>query len=127
MDVFVSAPIFPSEDQNKVVQAITNIFPSAALEISDGNAEGKADIEHFSTQIRRQKILDAARSVMIRGRRKDRTAFLLNKQAAFAGKISFTDERSVLGTIRVTIEDDDIDAAINTIAPGTVDGKEVKI
>ena len=126
MDVFVSAPIFPSEDQSKVVQAITHIFPTAALEISEGKAEGKADLEHFSIQIRRQKILDAARSVMIRGRRKDRTAFDLNKQAAFAGKISFSEEKAVLGTIRVTVSDDDIEAAINIIAPVTVDGKEVK-
>jgi predicted RNA binding protein with dsRBD fold (UPF0201 family) len=64
---------------------------------------------------------------MIKGRRKDRTVFDLNKQAAFAGRISFTEERAVLGTIRVTIEDEDIDAAINIVAPATVDGKEVKI
>jgi len=127
MDVLVSAPVFPSEDQNKVVQAVNRIFPSAVLEISEGVAEGRTDIEEFSNQIRRQKILDAARSVMIKGRRKDRTVLLLNKQAAFAGKISFTDERAVLGAIRVIIEDEDIDAAINIIAPPTVDGKEVKI
>ena len=127
MDVFVSAPVFPSEDQNKVMQAITRIFPTAALETSEGTVGGRADLEHFSTQIRRQKILDAARSVMIKGRRKDRTVFHLNKQAAFAGKISFTEERAVLGTILVTVEDDDIDAVINIVAPATVDGMEVKI
>jgi len=127
MDVLVSAPVFPSEDQNKVMQAVNRIFPSAVLEISEGMTGGRTDIENFSTQIRRQKILDAARSVMIKGRRKDRTVFHLNKQAAFAGKISFTDERAVLGTIMVIIEDEDIDAAINIIAPATVDGKEVRI
>jgi predicted RNA binding protein with dsRBD fold (UPF0201 family) len=127
MDVHVSAPIFPSEDPDKVVRSITNIFPSAELEISEGKAEGKADMENFSMQIRRQKILDAARSVMFKRKRGPRTVFHLNKQAAFAGRISFSEERAVLGTITVTVEDGDIDAAIDTVAPATMDGKEVRI
>ena len=74
---------------------------------------------------RKQKILDTTRSVMIRGKRGDRTRFFLNKQVAFVGKISFCEEKTILGTIKVLVIDDDIDALIDRVAPVTVDGEEV--
>ena len=126
MDVLVSAPVFPSEDAEKVMHAVKNIFPTATLERSEDGVNGTADLEYFSKRIRQQKILDAARSVMRKGRRSGRTVFRLNKQAAFAGKISFAEERTVLGTITVTVEDEDIDSVIDTVAPVTVDGMEVR-
>ena len=128
MFVRVSVPVFPSEDPKKVEQAVRNIFPDAVLEVEDGRMEGTADLDHFSNLIRRQKILDTARSVMFKGQRgEDRTVFSMNKQVAFAGKISFTEERTILGAIRVTVEDDNVAAFIDMIAPNTVDGEEVKI
>lgn len=129
MLVKVSARIYPSEDPDKVRQAILNIFPSAVLETSENKVEGTADTVHFCKQIRRQKILDSTRSVMIKGSRNMNgvTTFYINKQVAFAGTISFTEEKTILGSIRVTIEDDDITALIDTIAPVTVDGEEVRI
>jgi len=124
----VYCPIFPSEDPEKVLRAVKNIFPDIGQSTEDNAIAGDtANLEHFAAQIRRQRILDTARSVMMKGRRGERTIFNLNKQAAFAGKISFTEERTILGTINVTIAADNITEFIEALAPQTVDGEEVTI
>jgi len=125
--VTVSCAVFPSESPEKVRRAVLNIFPDAVIEMIDGNIQATASMEHFGEQIRRQKILDTARSVLIKGRNGERSRFNLNKQAAYAGKISFTEERTVLGTIKVTLEAEDITSFIEMLAPRTENGEEVKI
>ena len=122
----ISCPIYPSEDPEKVREAILKVFPDANLEMSEDDITGTAgSIERFSKQIRKQKILDTTRSVLIHGKRGDRTRFFLNKQVAFVGKISFCEEKTILGTIKVVISDDDLDDLIDKVAPVTVDGEEV--
>ena len=126
ISVKISCPVFPSEDPDKVKEAITKIFPDAEFSENDDGYECTApSLDHFSKQIRKQKILDTTRSVMIRGKRGDRTRFFLNKQVAFVGKISFCEEKTILGTIKVLVIDEDIDALIDKVAPVTVDGEEV--
>ena len=122
----ISCPIYPSEDPEKVREAILKVFPDADLEMSEDDITGTTgSIERFSKQIRKQKILDTTRSVLIHGKRGDRTRFFLNKQVAFVGKISFCEEKTILGTIKVVITDDDLDDLIDKVAPVTVDGEEV--
>ena len=124
----VTCPVFPSEDPNKVRTAIERIFPGIELSEDEKGLIGRTDdLEHFSKQIRKQKILDTTRSVLIRGRRGNVTRFFLNKQVAYVGKISFCEEKTILGTIRVVITDDEMDALIENVAPETVDGEEVLI
>ena len=128
VSISVSCPVFPSEDPEKVRQAIMNIFPDAAISVNGNEMNASpANMEHFGEQIRKQKILDTARSVMIKGRRGDRSVFRLNKQAAYAGKISFAEERTVLGTMNVTVEAENITEFIELLAPQTVNGEEVLI
>ncbi|MDR0198739.1 MAG: hypothetical protein LBI08_03250 [Methanomassiliicoccaceae archaeon] len=125
--VRVYCPVFPSEDPEKVRKAVLNIFPGMELS-TDGDAMtgSTASLEHFAMQIRRQRILDTTRSILMKGRRGEgRTVFNMNKQAAFAGKISFAEERTILGTINVTIDADDITAFAEALAPHTVNGEEV--
>ena len=126
--VGISCPVFPSEDPEKVRRAVLNIFPDTDLILSDGAMCGESDnIEHFGAQIRRQRILDSVRSMLVKGRRGESSVLNLNKQAAYAGKISFVEERTILGTIKVTLRSDDITAFIESLAPQTVDGEEVLI
>ena len=127
MFVTISTPVFPSEDPEKVEKAVRNIFPDAELELADGTMEGTADLTHFSNLIRKQKILDVTRAVMTKGHRGRKTIFNINKQVAFVGKISFTEEKTTLGTIRVVLEDENLTALIDLIAPNTVDGEEERI
>ena len=122
----ISCPVYPSEDPEKVKTAILKIFPDAVLEEKDDEITGTTEsLERFSKQIRKQKILDTTRSVMIHGKRGDRTRIFLNKQVAFVGKVSFCEEKTILGTMKVMIKDDDIEELIDRVAPVTVDGEEV--
>ena len=122
----ITCPVYPSEDPEKVRTAILKVFPDAELEQKEDEITGKSEsLDRFSKQIRKQKILDTTRSVLIHGKRGDRTRFFLNKQVAFVGKISFCEERTILGTIKVVIIDDDIEDLIDRVAPVTVDGEEV--
>lgn len=124
--ISIRCPVNPSEDPEKVREAVLSIFPDAEIESKDGGFEGTAPtLDHFSKQIRKQRILDATRGVLLKGRHGDRTRMLLNKQVATVGKISFADRNPVLGGIEVTIQDDDIEALIDRVAPVTVDGEEV--
>lgn len=126
--VSISCPVNPSEDPEKVRSAILSIFPDAVLEEDGEGFKGTAPgLDRFSQLIRRQKILDATRAILITGVRGNRTRMLLNKQVATIGKVSFADRRPVLGAIEVFIEDDDLLALIDRVSPITVDGEEVKV
>lgn len=128
MKVEITCPIYPSEDPEKVRTAIERIFPGAEIVEDKKGLKGNTDnLDHFSKQIRKQKILDTTRSVLLKGKRGNVTRFFLNKQVAFVGKISFCEEKTILGTMRVVVEDDELDAVIENVAPETVDGEEVLI
>ena len=104
------------------------IFPDIEIEENEGQLFGRTDnLDRFSKQIRKQKKLDTTRSVLIRGRRGNITRFFLNKQVAFVGKVSFCEEKTILGTMKVVVEDEEMDALIEDVAPVTVDGEEVLI
>ena len=124
--VKVSCPVNPSEDPDKVRAAIESIFPDAELELDGKGFSGTASLDRFSKAIRSQRILDAVRGVLLANVRGNSTRMSLNKQVATVGKVSFADRRPVLGAIDVTIEDDDISALIDRVAPMTVDGEEVR-
>ena len=126
--VSISCPVNPSEDPEKVRAAIMSIFPDATLESDDKGFRGEAPgLDRFSQLIRKQKILDATRAILITGVRGNRTRMMLNKQVATVGKVSFADRNPVLGAIEVFVEDDDLLGLIDRVAPITVDGEEVKV
>jgi len=126
VSVTVSCPVYPSEDPDKVREALLSIFPTGDFTVADGIMEGTADLDRFSDLIRKQRILDTARAQMQKGNRRGKIAFRLNKQVATVGKVSFVDYRVVLGAISVVVEGDDLDAIIDKVAPVTVDGEEVR-
>ncbi|MDR1405071.1 MAG: hypothetical protein LBJ20_05850, partial [Candidatus Methanoplasma sp.] len=119
--VRVSCPVYPSEDKEKVKSAVMSIFPDAVLETAEHGLEGTATADMFRELIRRQKILDSTRAMMFRSVRGNKIVLHLNKQVASVGKVSFTEPKTVLGTLQVTIECDDPEALIDIIAPKTVD------
>jgi len=119
-------PVFPSEDSEKVRNAILRIFPAAELTETEKGFEGDADLKNFSSLIRKQKILDSTRNMMFKGTRDDKITIRLNKQVATVGKVSFAEPRSILGALEVTILCDDPEALIDEVAPATIDGVELK-
>lgn len=125
--VKIFCPVNPSEDAEKVHSAVMTIFPDAIFELVDGAYRGSAPgLDRFSALIRKERILDATRSILLRNAKNDRTRFMINKQVATVGKISFVERPPVLGAIEVSVEDDDILALIDRVSPVTVNGEEVK-
>lgn len=121
-DVSVRARCYPTEDRAKVEKAISNLFPDAVMEGEDPIVARAQSVGFFADALKRQRIRDAARRIMRRGMRGNSTAFMLNKQVAAVGKVSFSEESHALGDIEVVISADDIEALIDVIAPNTKQG-----
>jgi hypothetical protein len=127
--VCVETEINLTEDEEKVKKAVANIFDDVSMEINpsykgstlSAEAKGRAALVKFRTVLRSDRIRDAARKVFYGGIRGNTISFCLNKQVAFAGHISFSEEvaESPLGPIRVTIKCDDPQLLIDWLASRT--------
>lgn len=127
IEVSVYSLIRPTEQVEKVVLAIENIFPGLAMDIRGDRIEaygGIKSLKTFHKLLRDQQILDTSRSVMIRGRVGESIQFQLNKQAALMGRINFPVEEEPLGSIHVQIIGDDL--IIDWLAPRTENGVPVQ-
>ena len=127
----VSALVFPTELEERVRQAIENIFPGTKLQMIKQKGyvdrlEGSAGLDMLHELLRKQRILDTARSAMYKGMKGNEIGIDLNKQAAFMGEVSFLDYNIALGGIYVTIEYKDPMLIINWLAPETSEGKPLE-
>jgi uncharacterized protein len=124
--VVAKTKVYPTEDPEKVKQALLSIFPGADLQETEVEMVAVTeDLGHFMELVRRQRILDATRAVLIHAIHGSSTQLHLNKQVAYVGKITLVEGRPPLGDIDVTFEDNDIQALIDRMTPRTVDGEEV--
>lgn len=124
--VTARASCLPTEDPLKVEKAVLNVLPDGIVERSPGEIVVRSgSLDRFKQLIRNHRILDSTRKVLLKGRGPGGTSFVLNKQVAYVGKVSFLEEASPLGGIEVAVEDQDIDALIDEVAPVTVNGEEV--
>ncbi len=131
----VEAPIYPTEDVNKVKKAIENIIPNIDCKIEKigrktyliGEIEGSRGLKSLHRLLREQKILDTARSVFKRSMSGNTIIFYLRKQAAFMGKIHFCDAyaETPLGPIVIQIMADDPHKVIDWLAPPTKKGQPI--
>jgi predicted RNA binding protein with dsRBD fold (UPF0201 family) len=112
--VSIEVDINPTEDEEKVKKAINNILynpiftsePTFQGYKLKAIAQGQVSLTNFRNLLRNDRIRDAARKVLYRATRDDKISFYLNKQVAYAGHVSFSEENaeSPLGPIHVTIE-----------------------
>jgi len=112
--VHVEAEINPTEAEEKVKTAVSNLFGNIDVEIKPSQvgsvlaaeSRGKEALDNFRNVLRRDRVRDAARRVFYAGSRGKSIFFCLNKQVAFAGHVSFSQEtgESPLGPIKVVIE-----------------------
>jgi len=126
----VTAPVYDTEVTDRVADAITELFPGAEPELRHGELTATVhDLEHFSELLHRQEILDTARGTFFSNRRGDTFSFQLKKQAAFEGVVNFVVEPGELGavTVRVAVEEPDIEAYVDHVAPPTEDGEPVDV
>jgi len=126
--VKVSAAVYPTEDPEKVIRAISALFTDITIEketieiTEPARSEtgvspsfflsGDGGLDLLLTLhglIRREKIIDSIRNkVFSKGLSRDGLSvrFLLNKQAAFVGILSIPAQEESLGSIEVVIRTD---------------------
>ena len=130
MRLRVEAEVKPTEVREKIEAAIRRIFPTLKLSLVGNSLVGEStseeSLEQLHQLLRQQAIRDSARSVILRSRRDNVVRFMLNRQVAFVGKVSFTGGESPLGPIVVTLEDPDIERLIDYLAPRTREGKPIR-
>lgn len=130
IDIEITAPVNGTEVTDRVVDAIENVFPEAEVESHPGELLATAhSMEHFSERLHEQAILDTARGAFFANQDGNTFTFDLKKQAAFEGLINFAvGEGSELGDlhVRVTVEEPDVEAFIDHIAPPTEDGRPIE-
>ena len=112
--VRVETEVNPTEAEEKVKIALANVFGALSIVTETSNvgsllvaeAKGREALENFRNLLRRDRIRNAARKVFFAGLRGETISFFLNKQVAFVGHVSFSQEtgESPLGPIKVVIE-----------------------
>jgi len=127
--VYVEAEINPTESEDKVKTAVNNVLDNASITIKPSikgstltaQAKGQDSLFKLRNLLRNDRIRDAARRLLFKSIRGNTITFCLNKQVAFAGHVSFSEEtaESPLGPIRVTIETDNTEQLIEWLAEKT--------
>ncbi len=111
--VTIETEVNPTESEEKVRQAIRSIFDNVIIHAQavgntttlEASATGRETLRKLYYLLRRERIRDAARKILFGGLKGSSITFFLNKQVAYAGHISFSQEtaESPLGPIKVTI------------------------
>ncbi len=130
MRLRVEAEVKQTEVREKVEAAIKQIFPTLELSLIGNSLVGEStrveSLDRLHQLLRQQSIRDSARSMMIRSRRDNIVRFMLNRQVAFVGKVSFTGGESPLGPIVVILEAPEIERSIDYLAPRTQEEKPIR-
>jgi predicted RNA binding protein with dsRBD fold (UPF0201 family) len=130
VDVEITAPVYDTEVEERVARAITNLFPGAEPELRHGELAGEVhELSHFAEQLRRQEILDTARSVFFENLQGDTFAFDLKKQAAYVDRVNFAvGEPAELGDlhVRIRVGEPGVEEYIDHLAPPTEDGVPIE-
>ena len=129
MTVLVEAEIIPTETEEKVKTAVANMFgnlsiqvkPSKVGSVLTAEAKNREALENLRNTLRRDRIRAAARKILYKSVRGDTIGFFLNKQVAFAGHASFSQEtgESPLGPLKVMIKTENPRELIDWLAPRT--------
>ena len=111
--VRVETELNPTEAEGKVKSAVANLFGNMQMVTKPfhlgsalmGEAKGREALDSLRNILRRDRVRNAARKALFAGLRGKTVVFFLNKQVAFAGHVSFSQEvaESPLGPIRVEI------------------------
>ena len=124
IELKVEAAVNPSEDAQKVTEAIVNLITRCSPEVSYrnrvmGRADGSDSLAILYEQVRSRSAMGVLRRMLLDNRAGDSTWFLLNKQAATAGiaAVIEEDQESPLGPIRVTISCEELDALVDWLVP----------
>jgi uncharacterized protein len=127
--VFVETEIFPTESEDKVRAAVNNVLVDAAITVKPSAkgstltavAKGQNSLLNLRNMLRNDRIRDASRRLLFKSTRGTMISFYLNKQVAFSGHVSFSEEtaESPLGPIKFNVETDNPEQLIDWLAEKT--------
>lgn len=126
--VKVTAQINPTEDPEKVLRALKNLFPKVEFRIVGrkpfemyvGEAEGLTPLEKLKELWRARRVRAAAREYMRKHRVGETFTLFFHKQAAYAGKpaLSESEGESPLGPITLEIKSGNPKALLEWMTEG---------
>lgn len=120
--ITVSAPVHPTESERNVKKAVQNLFPLIQVRLTEkeitGTSEDKKALTRLKELLKAQKIRCTANDILRRSLFNDTLVFYLNKQAAFMGKVNFSED-CPLGPITVSITGSDLATLIDDLSPRT--------
>jgi hypothetical protein len=130
VDVEVRTPVLATEVTDRVIDAITNLFPEAEIEREgEGILARTHSLDRFSELLHRQEILDSARNRFSEGREGETFEFRLKKQPAFEGVVNFAvGDPDELGdiSVRVHVRDPSVEEYVDHVAPPTEEGEPIE-
>ena len=127
VQIRVEAEVNQTEDLEKVKTAVENMFGSLNFVVKNkmwgqlltARTSGLEGLTKLSNLLQREQILSAARKVLRKSINNNSITFYLNKQVAYVGHVSFSQQsgESPLGPITVKIDCDDPKKLVNLLAP----------
>jgi predicted RNA binding protein with dsRBD fold (UPF0201 family) len=127
--VFVTTEVYPTETVDNVKTAVDNLLGNAQITIKPSIkgstltavARGQDSLIKLRNLLHNDRIRDASRRLLFKSIRNNMLSFCLNKQVAFAGHVSFSEEtaESPLGPIRFNIEVDHPQQLVEWLAEKT--------
>lgn len=124
LELKVEAAVNPSEDPQKVIDAIERVIYRCSPEFRFGSrvvgrAAGTEPLSLLYEQVRSRSAMGVLRRMLLDNRAGDSTWFLLNKQAATAGIAAVIEheQESPLGPIRVTLSCEELDSVVDWLVP----------
>jgi predicted RNA binding protein with dsRBD fold (UPF0201 family) len=125
--VNIEVEVNKTEDTEKVKQAVQNIFgavtfdakPKTWGQLLKAQTSGTEVLTKLANLLKRAQILAAARKVLRSGTEEASITFYLNKQVAYAGHVSFSEQtaESPLGPIKVIINTGDPRRLVDWLTP----------
>jgi len=137
MQILIKCLAHPTEDTNRVQEAIENLFGSIPFKIFErddlleiiSTELTTSNLVHIRQIIHDKRIIDAVRARLNRNRDDLHSYILLDKQAAFVGKLRLLDnenENPPLGPIEIDftfLTESDFEEFLEWFTPPTKDGK----
>ncbi|MEE8239405.1 MAG: RNA-binding domain-containing protein [Nitrososphaerales archaeon] len=120
--ISLSANINPSEDMEKVREALSNIIPmnySFDGRMLKARTQDLEALTNVYEKIRAKRSLGVLRRLLLRGMGDDSSTILLNRQAAYVGSVVFceTEMEGPLGPLTLVVKADKIMNFIDWLAP----------
>ena len=120
----MEAMVSPSEDPEKVLQALKNVVGEARYDTTTAPrsvrlvTEDPRALAHIRDQLRDRHVRSAARRQMLLKSSGRSTSLMFNRQAAAAGVVVLcsSPEESPLGPIYLVLESENIDATVDYLA-----------